>query len=223
MSGLIVFDLDGPILEGSHRHYACYSEILEQFGMKRLPYDVYWVAKRARIDLREILNRSDAGHDYGTFSRLWFERIESARMLAHDRVQPGVREILHACRKAMIRPVLVTARRDFRALITQLKKLELRDLFDDILIAPFSEGGKGKASVFYSKYKEAIPFVRAWIGDTEIDIIAARQLGVTAIALACGLRNRSLLESHLPDYVFNDIKEAFKNQPLSSLIRISAS
>ena len=64
--------------------------------------------------------------------------------------------------------------------------------------------------------------VRTWIGDTEIDIIAARQLGVSAIALACGLRNRSLLEFHQPDYVFDDIKEAFKNPPLSSLIRISA-
>ena len=218
MKNLIVFDLDGPILEGSRRHYICYSQILEEFGLKPLPFNAYWKAKRDRLDQREILNQSGAYNVYDTFSHLWLERIESPGMLNFDRPQPGVHEILNACNRAMIRNILVTDRQDYQALVSQLNKLELQEFFEDIIMASFDEDKKDKASVFNSKFQEQVPLVLAWIGDTEVDIIAARQLGITSIALTCGLRDRFVLESFQPDYIFNDLIEVFNKRPLSSLI-----
>jgi phosphoglycolate phosphatase-like HAD superfamily hydrolase len=40
-----------------------------------------------------------------------------------------------------------------------------------------------------------------WIGDTEVDVIAARIVGSRSVAVSCGIRSRSLLTTLNPDLV----------------------
>src|SRR5690349_19782781 len=84
-----ILDLDGPLLDGKRRHYACYRDILAEHGYVALPCDAYWQMKRSRIDRRAQLAASGAGAIYDLFLRAWLERIELPVYLALDRVQPG--------------------------------------------------------------------------------------------------------------------------------------
>jgi phosphoglycolate phosphatase-like HAD superfamily hydrolase len=40
-----------------------------------------------------------------------------------------------------------------------------------------------------------------WVGDTEVDVAAARELGVRVCALTCGLRTKEYLVNLSPDYI----------------------
>ncbi|NJN57677.1 MAG: HAD family hydrolase, partial [Leptolyngbyaceae cyanobacterium SL_5_9] len=46
------------------------------------------------------------------------------------------------------------------------------------------------------------------IGDTEADIVAAKTHGIKAIAVLCGIRDRTQLMQHQPDRIVNDLSEA---------------
>ena len=43
------------------------------------------------------------------------------------------------------------------------------------------------------------------VGDTEADLIAAKKVGVGAIALTCGIRSVNYLKQYNPDYICNDL------------------
>jgi phosphoglycolate phosphatase-like HAD superfamily hydrolase len=44
-----------------------------------------------------------------------------------------------------------------------------------------------------------------WIGDTEVDIEAARTFGCQSWAVTCGLRNETYLSTFAPDFLSTDL------------------
>jgi len=47
----------------------------------------------------------------------------------------------------------------------------------------------------------------AYIGDSDVDILAAKEAGCKSIVLLTGMRTKNHLENLNPDYIFNDMKE----------------
>jgi phosphoglycolate phosphatase-like HAD superfamily hydrolase len=201
----VIMDLDGPVLDGRHRHYACYRDILTERGRTALDEDRYWDMKRNRVDRRQQLAATGAEHLYDEFLAAWLSRIESERYLALDRVQPGVVAKLDEWRRDGIRLVLVTMRHNRDALLRQLDGLALRSLFDAILSVGPTDPDVAKAAAVqpYLGMDSAGPTL--WIGDTEVDIRAARRVGAIACAVACGLRTSEYLASLSPDVLANDV------------------
>jgi phosphoglycolate phosphatase len=196
----IVVDLDGPVLDPSEHHYVCYREILTGQGHVPLSKDRYWRLKRAGANAAAILACSGADIDADRFRRAFRECVEHPALLALDRVQPGVPETLECWRADGRRIVLATLRRDPQALADQLEDTGLAEMFDAVARCDERDGAAGKAA----QARDAGAGVAGaclWIGDTELDIAAARALGCPVWAVSCGLRSARFLARLRPDFL----------------------
>jgi phosphoglycolate phosphatase len=197
----VILDLDGPLLDGRHRHYACYRHILLAHGCTPLELDDYWDMKRRRCDRRVQLAASGAEALYDTFLRSWLELIETPAFLALDRLQAGALDKLLHWREQGVRLVLATQRHNREALLRQLADLGLDRLFQPVVICDHAEGGAGKARRVAEVLGQPTGDRRLWVGDTEVDVEAARALGCPVWAVWCGLRTEAYLKSLAPDFV----------------------
>jgi phosphoglycolate phosphatase len=201
----LILDLDGPILDGKHRHYTCYRRILSTHGYAPVAIEEYWQLKRGRVDRKTLLARSNASSLYDRFLEEWLDQIEQEDLLSLDRVQPGSREQLICWKSLGYRLVLATMRHDSRNLYRQLDRLNLSGLFQHVVVCDHQEGGVGKAKRVQQVDDTISKSTHVWIGDTEADIDAARFLQIKVIVLTCGLRTESFLRSLAPDALFSDL------------------
>jgi phosphoglycolate phosphatase-like HAD superfamily hydrolase len=71
---------------------------------------------------------------------------------------------------------------------------------------------------------ELPPASDVWmIGDTEADMVAAKNHGVKVIGVLCGIRDRAQLEQYQPDLIVNNLGEAVDfvlSQPLPEELNI---
>ncbi len=140
----LVLDLDGPILDGRLRHYACYRRILRAHGYAPIGLQDYWRMKRGRAGRREQLAASGAETLYEEFSRAWLEQIERPELLALDRLQDGVTTKLREWRDRGTRMILATMRRYPERLEEQLVSLGIRAFFDHVVVCEHRWGGPGR-------------------------------------------------------------------------------
>lgn len=203
MINTVILDLDGPILDGKFRHYQCYWDILREHGFTPIPIDAYWEMKRQRINRHAQLSISGAGDIYEVFLDEWLNRIEEKKYLSLDRLQPGVFSKLSQWRDSCIRMILVTMRNNSEHVRWQLDINNLAPLFDEVLVVGVKKGTLGKAEKVRPLLASTTSV--AWIGDTEVDFKAARQLGVTACLVSSGLRTMNYLASLAPDFLFLNV------------------
>lgn len=200
-------DLDGPILDVSERYFRVHQDVLRSLGSLRVTISKtqYWRMKRSGQPLELILTKfSDGRIDQAAFLNEWVKCIELPEYLQLDTVFPGVRKRLHQL-KERFNLVLVTLRQDKDAIGTQLKRLELTNLFSCVLSrSPLrSEGWKVKRDLIASSGLFSTP---AWIiGDSEVDILAGRALGMKTIAVLSGIRNSAMLKEVAPDFIVKDL------------------
>ena len=208
MTETVILDLDGTLLEGRERHYQCYRGILEENGFAPIDIARYWKSKRERVDRRRLLALSGAESLYDLFLARWLERIEQPEYLAYDALQPGALLKLDLWRAEGRRLVLATLRHNPEGLHNQLERLGLAPQFEHVVVCAHENGGVGKADEVRRVLTHPDPGPCLWIGDTEIDIAAARSLGCPVWALGCGLRTPEFLSTLQPDYLsseFNDV------------------
>ena len=207
MPETIILDLDGPLLDGVERHYACYSSILRQRGFRPIAKEEYWSRKRRRGNRRELLSQSGAAEFDDEFLTRWLALIETPEMLALDRLQPDVLQILGDWKDAGVQLVLATMRSNRDAAIAQLRQLRLLPFFDDVFVTGSRDtGGKAAAVRGFLKHHAAASDKAVWVGDTEVDVHAARTLNLPVYAVTCGLRTKELLLAEGPDNIFCDLR-----------------
>lgn len=207
MKFLVVFDLDGPLLEGRNRHYACYSGILQRAGYDPVPLEQYWEAKRNLIPASEVLGRSGAVGYYSEFKRLWLAEIESEEMLARDHLQCGAVEMLRRVSLAGHGAVIATLRQHSDRARNEVKRLGILDFIDELMVSPHTEaaGGKAKRVLAHARRQGLKPLI--WVGDTEVDAEAAASLGVPCALVTNGLRSAGVLRG-LPSLgMFSSLNE----------------
>lgn len=200
----IFLDLDGTILEVSGRFYAVYKNLMEEGGYKTLSKKLYWRLKRDKCPEKKIIRKSNATVAF--FKRYNPERIrllEDIEYLKHDRIIRGALKTLKRLKKEN-KLVLVTVRANRNSLLKELCLLKIRRFFDEILVAP---AGKEpwKTKVKLIKDKRYVLRDAVFIGDTEIDILAAKALKVKSIAVLSGLRSKKVLKAYKPDRLINSI------------------
>lgn len=203
----VILDLDGPLLDGRYRHYACYSRILLERGHRPMDLERYWEMKRERKDRRDQLSITHAQSIYDEFVASWLRLIEIPEYLALDRVHPWVVEKLGKWKHEGRRLVLATQRHDAVALGNQLAHFGLDGLLDHVVVCDHHEGGLGKARRVQEVAGSTADDEFVWIGDTEVDVEAARLFGCPVWAVCCGLRTETYLRSLLPDHTCCDLRE----------------
>ena len=203
----VILDLDGPLLDGRYRHYACYSRILVERGCLPMGLERYWQMKRERKDRRDQLSATHAESIYDEFVSRWLRLIETPEYLALDRVYPWVVEMLGKWKHEGRRLVLATQRHDAFALRNQLAIFALDRFLDHVVVCDHREGGLGKARLVREVAGSNADDEFVWIGDTEVDIEAARLFGCPVWAVCCGLRTEAYLRSLSPDHTCCDLRE----------------
>jgi len=206
----IILDFDGPLLDGRIKHYACYCDIVKILGYVPLPIDEYWQYKRTKFSMLEQLKLIGAEHKYSSFKEAWLKNIEQKKYLALDELQPNIMEILADWKKENIKLILATMRHKTEHLYWQLKELGLDVLLDTVVVInPFDrDATNGKANSVEAVVDEKLLRNALWIGDTELDVKAAKSLNIPICAVSCGLRESNVLSDLNPDYIEENI-EAF--------------
>lgn len=199
----ILFDLDGPILDVSERHYRLHADFVAARGLPPLPKDDYWARKRRAQPEGVIVSGLEGSRiwtqDYLDFRR---EHIEATDYLALDRPWPGIADSISEVRsRAAV--LLVTLRRSREALLRQLEQLKLADRFDRILSgAPGPNQSREGVKVALIREALGDQCLKGWfIGDTETDIRTAATLGLPAAAVTFGIRDPARLGELNPQLI----------------------
>jgi phosphoglycolate phosphatase len=219
-------DLDGPIIDVSRRYYKTYQLAIAEtqayfqaqgYSLLLTPLSAsqFWQMKQERMPDADIAFCSGLRHEQiDLFLSNVLEIVNQSILLQEDRLQPRVGESLEKLRQHGVRLSVVTLRCQSEAR-QLLQELNLAHYFDQIC------GAKDRASAYqnYAEEKQAIleHLIRTmkddsgqlWIiGDTEADVLAGQALGLSTVALTCGIRSRSYLERLDPTTVLPDLPTA---------------
>ncbi|BAZ17651.1 haloacid dehalogenase-like hydrolase [Calothrix sp. NIES-4071] len=218
----IFTDFDGPIVDVSERYYRVYEYCLKQIGTQYanqkihfLPKEKFWLMKRDRVSEQQIgmisgLNKEQAVE----FANLRKKTVHTQPYFEYDSLAPGAVEALTRLKKQNIDLAVMTMRRvselDFafaqhnlgrffpenRCYCLSNDYIKTRDVDDKPLLM--------------QRALEELPRATdTWmIGDTEADIAAAKKHGIKVIAVECGIRSRTQLESFQPDLIVKDLSAA---------------
>jgi phosphoglycolate phosphatase len=202
----LFIDLDGPLLDVSHRYHRVHHDVVEELGGWPFPRTVYWESKRNRVPETEILARTGLPPEaaaQAVAERL--RRIEEPRYLTLDRPWPWVAEALDEL-EGMGRLALVTLRNHPKRLDEQLRDLGL-PLFFEHVIAGRGDGTPAAKAALIRQSGFSWGPGSALIGDTEIDVESGRDIGLRTAALGCGIRTPALLEICSPDVLLDDLRQ----------------
>jgi len=196
----IFFDLDGTLIDSKKRLYVLFCDLTQQ---NKLSFDEYWDLKKAKVCHSSILK------DYFGFSELliknfndeWLGLIENSKYLDLDALFSYTEDVLRKLSKNH-ELFIVTARQDNEALTQQLRKLKIINYFKQILV---TEAKKTKVELL-QEYFNDLSTNDILVGDTGMDVSAARELGIISVAVLSGFRNREVLLNYNPDYIENDIQ-----------------
>ncbi len=199
----VILDLDGPLLDVSRRHHYVYSAVCARLDLTAVPFDEYWVRRREGLPaVTEMPNDDNVRTE---FARQFAELIETPDMLALDSLQPNVFEALSNIRRFAGTLVLCTLRTYPQNVTPQLVRLNIFDRFDAVVVAQQPGDGATKADAVKPLLSDDKVL---WIGDTPVDIDAARLVVARAWAVSCGIRNESFLARANPDKIFDDLHSA---------------
>lgn len=192
MTDYIFCDLDGPILDGKLRHYNCYRDIVLQYGGEPISIERYWLLKRNKIQRTMLLELTGFKGSYDEYFTSWIDLIEQKKYLEYDVLKPDVHKTLLKWSEDCENLYIVTQRQNRENLIWQLSNLDIKKYFNKILTCPPGiEGSK------YYALKD-IAFNKAiMIGDTEEDMMTAKRLGISSIAIKTGLREKKYLDANV--------------------------
>ena len=218
IANTVFFDLDGPILDVSEKYYRLYCDLLHDEGRQPLSKAEYWDRKRRCVPDEAILRCSGLEGWSEEFRELFRARIESVQYLAHDKIWPGVWEMLCglASRSSL---VLVTLRCSTELLTWELGSMKLLPLFHDVLSTAGNGTTHQRAATKASLVMRALgsPNPDAWfVGDTETDVCAGQLLGLRTAAVAFGIRSCERLAALSPDLIL-ETPEIFLQWGRSSL------
>lgn len=181
---LIVFDLDGTLIDSRRDLADATNALLEELGAAGLPVEAVtaMVGEGAAVLVRRALTAS--GLDPQTPGALdRFLVHYDARLVSHTRPYPGMREALEALRAAA--PLAVLTNKPQRASERILEALELAPYFECVVGGDTAYGRKPDPAglLHLTRAAEVPPDATVLVGDSPIDRDTARRAG-TRICLA---------------------------------------
>ncbi|MDJ0725733.1 MAG: HAD family hydrolase [Prochloraceae cyanobacterium] len=209
-------DFDGPIVDVSDRYYRTYKICLQKmkrsaFGSKALSKKQFWQMKQHRISDIKIAKRSGLkSEQIDPFLQEVRTIVNHPDLLEADRIQPGVKWALGMLRSQGVRLVLVTLRCQSQVKEI-LKQSGLESLFSGVygrrdIHSAYQNNAELKTELLKNALRDrAHNSCNYMVGDTEADIIAAKETGINSIALSCGIRSSRYLSKYQPDYICKDL------------------
>lgn len=214
-------DFDGPLVDVCDRYYATYKLALtktkqfyqahgQNIMLQYLSKEQFWQMKQDRVSDIEIAMRSGLQQEQIEYFLNYVRSIcNLPELLDLDKIQTGVNWALALLHSQGINLVLVTLREN-EQVKTILNNYGLKRLFSAIygsndVDSAYINNAQHKTELLQQAYSQHQGKVNYMVGDTEADLIAAKKVGVEAIALTCGIRSARYLSQFNPDYICSDL------------------
>lgn len=209
----LITDFDGPIIDVSDRYYRVYHFCLEKTRQLDQPVwplskSEFWALKRSRTPEKEIGMISGLEPDQAqVFADLRYQTVHTKPYFEYDTVIPGAVAALEKAQYAGIDLTVMTMRRT-KELEYAFQRHDLGRFFpadrcycleDDYVKL---KDTKEKPLLMERAIRELPPANQVWmVGDTEADLISAKMHNIKVIGLLSGIRDRTQLEHHEPDFI----------------------
>ncbi len=216
----LITDFDGPIIDVSERYYRVYKFCLEKTrrpdqAVKELPKAEFWELKRNRVPEKQIaLNSGLDEAQAQEFAQLRRQTVHTQPYFEYDTLAPGAVDALLKIQQAGIDLAVMTMRR-VKELDYAFKKYDLDRFFPENRCYCLSNDYvktrdiEDKPLLMARAIEELPAAADTWmVGDTEADITAAKKHDIKAIAVECGIRDRTQLELYHPDLIVKDLSAA---------------
>ncbi|WP_409457101.1 phosphoglycolate phosphatase [Pseudomonas oryzihabitans] len=211
---LVMFDLDGTLLDSAPDLAAAVDAMLERLG--RAPAGLakvrLWIGNGARVLVRRALadDMAHAAVDDAAADEalaLFMELYGGSHALT--RVYPGVLDSLALLRTLGVRLAVITNKPE-RFVAPLLADMGLGD-FDWIVGGDTLPQQKpDPAGLLHVMARAQVSADQAlFIGDSRNDIRAARAAGVRCVALSYGYNHGEPIAKEMPDLVVDDLRELF--------------
>ncbi|WP_009632189.1 HAD family hydrolase [Synechocystis sp. PCC 7509] len=216
----LITDFDGPIIDVSERYYQVYKYCLETSKhpeqlVKPLSKAEFWQLKRSRVPEFQIGIISGLEEPQAkNFSGLRRQTVHTPSYFGYDSLAPGAIAALEKVQAAGIDLAVMTMRR-VKELDYAFNRYQLERFFpknrcycltnDYVKTRDIDD----KPLLMERALAELPAADDTWmVGDTEADIIAAKNHNVKVMAVLCGIRDREQLQLYKPDLIVETLSEA---------------
>ena len=214
MTKRLFTDFDGPIMDVSERYFQVYGFCLAQIKLAGqtvtpLSKSEFWALKRAQVPEKDIAIKSgliEIGQA-AKFAQLRWSTVHTDPYFKYDGLIDGAIAALEKAQNAGIDLAVMTMRR-VRELEPVLLQYDLARFFPAdrrfCLSNDYVKTGdtKDKPKLMERAIATLPHADLQWIaGDTEADIEAGKQFGVTTIGILSGIRNETQLRTQAPDAI----------------------
>jgi phosphoglycolate phosphatase len=212
---LVLFDLDGTLVETAPEITDAVNDTLRQFGWAEIDEDqvARWIGHgtgallvqaiaRATASTPEAVQASPRLAAIGTVYEHWY----AARCGTRSRLYPEVRKTLTALRQAGCHLAIVT-NKERRYTDRVLDAHRLGEAFDRVVCGDTLATRKPDPAGVLSCLREfgAAPQRTLFVGDSSIDVATARAAGVPVWLLPYGYNMGQPIEACAPDRVIADL------------------
>lgn len=197
---LIIFDLDGTLLDISGRWYRLHTSLAKEFNYKPFSKSKYIRFKRNGLEeksiMRKKLNASELLEYINERKRL----IESEHYLSFDKLKPKTKQLLENL-YLNNNLYLTTSRKRTMNLKIQIEALDIKKYFSKVISGSTLENRKKKLRTYVRTQKLECFMV----GDTKIDYDIARSLKAKCLLVCDGTRSKDILVNLKPHAIFDRI------------------
>ncbi len=197
---ILVFDLDGTIVDSWDEIVTVFTKVFERWG---IDLDLKRLRMAVGFPLATVIEKTAGFYDADLEKEIKkeFYRLNPRKI----KMYPGMDKVLrHPAKKA----VLTSKRR--RGTINDLEFLGIRNLFSVVVTAEDLKHPKPHPEGVMRIIKAIGDDGVYLIGDTEIDILTAKNAGVMSIAVTWGFRSKEFLKRYDPDYLVDRAEEILK-------------
>lgn len=216
----LITDFDGPIIDVSERYYRVYKFCLDSTRrpdqqVLQLDKSAFWQLKRSRVPEKQIgiisgLDEVQAQE----FAQLRRQTVHMPVYFEDDCLAPGAVEALEKVQQAGVDLAVMTMRR-VRELDYAFNRHDLGRFFPKNRCYCLSNDYvktrdiDDKPLLMERALAELPSADETWmVGDTEADIITAKNHSVKVMAVLCGIRDQAQLELYKPDLIVKNLNEA---------------
>lgn len=193
-------DFDGTLIDSKLRQYELFVELI---GETSLTISEYWSAKRAGVKQSDMLAKyvNCTPDQTAAFKGRWMEAIENPHRLKMDALIKGVPAFLEEASKHF-QLYLVTGRQHRELLIDQMRQLGIESYFTGIL-----NTAQRIAKAHLVKASIGLGDCDVFIGDSEEDILAGKELGIFTVGVISGASAVERLEKYNPNLIVDSVAE----------------
>jgi len=203
---LIIFDLDGTLIDSIHDIALCTNQVLEKLGFLPHPLDAYknFVGDGAMTLLKNTFG-ADVEEQTLQKALLLFKEIYGDQIHKNTKPYDGIYEMLESISKQDFH-LAVLSNKPHKFTVEFIEHFfqkipfsEIHGQKEEVPRKPNPQGIFNIAKNLDIKLEDII-----FIGDTPVDIQTAKRAGVTSVAVSWGYRGVEELKKSDPDIVVKD-------------------